>query len=211
MTLILLATSIRFYWRSWNRLFFQEYKANLTPKQFKRVVKATAQELGWKRIKVNGNSVEAYRKAIEGFGGEKIIIKEIGNKILINSICNYKLPKRSYSSKRNKENVHSFLINVENLLKGKDVEKISAANKKKKEDAFWEESEWTIGEILIRIVGYGLALFFLLAGIWLLYEGIWYGVVPLVPIFRISFKYIKTDIQIIQEKYRKKKFKQRFV
>lgn len=64
-----------------------------------------------------------------------------------------------------------------------------------------------MGKILIRIIGYGLTLIFLLVGIWLLYEGIWYGIVPLVPIFRISFKYIKTDIQIIREKYRKKKLK----
>ena len=81
--------------------------------------------------------------------------------------------------------------------------------KKKEEEAFWEESEWTIGKILMRIFGYGMTILFFLLGIVFIYEGIWLGIVPISLSLRISFTYIKSDIQIIREKYRRKRLKKK--
>ena len=150
--LIFLSISIFFYWLNWNRLFFQEYKAELSDEQFERTIKATAFELNWRIAKLTGSFGEAFRyPEVFGNGSEKITIKKTGNKVFINSMGNPELSRNGHSLKRNRENVNSFLINAANILKGKEVEKIIAKNQAKEEEEFWEESEWTIGNILMAI------------------------------------------------------------
>ena len=80
---------------------------------------------------------------------------------------------------------------------------------KKEEKEFWEESEWTIGKILMRFVGYGFTMIVLLIGILGIYEGKWKGILPIIISIGICLTYIKSDIQIIREKNRKKELKKR--
>ncbi len=208
--LIFFAVSIFFYWLNWNRLFFQEYKAELSNEQFERASNATAFELNWQIIKLTESYVEAFRYPEPfGNGGEKITIKKTENKVFINSMGNPNLSRNGYSRKRNRENVNSFLINAANILKGKEVEKIIVEKQAKEEEAFWEESEWTIGNILMRLVGYGLAIIFLLIGILIIYEGSWEGIITIALSIGICFSYIKSDIQIIREKNRRNKLKKK--
>jgi len=206
--LIFSAVSGFFYWLNWNRLFFQEFKVEMTDEQFERAIKITAKELNWQITKLKGNYAEAFRyPEAFGNGGEKITVKKTVKKVLINSMGNPELYSKGYSRKRNKENLNSFLINSVNIQKGKEVEKIVAEKQIKKEEEFWEESEWTIGNILMRFVGYGLTTIFLLIGILFIYEGEWGGIIPVGVSLGISFTYIKNDIQIIREKSRRKKLK----
>jgi len=77
VVLIFLMVSIFLYWLNWNRLFFQEYKAEMTDEQFERAVKVTAKELNWQIAKLKGSYVEAFRyPEIFRNGGEKITIKK---------------------------------------------------------------------------------------------------------------------------------------
>jgi hypothetical protein len=215
LIMLFIGASIFLYWQNWKRLFFQEYKFEMTEKQFQRVIKVTAKELDWQITKFEKNHAEAFRFP-EPFedGGEKITIKKTENKVLINSMGNPELSKKGYSRKRNKENLNSFLINVENVLRGKDVEKIVTKKLIQKEkdlweteEGFWEEREWTFGNILMRIVGYGLTMVFLLIGLLLIYEGVWGAIFSIILSIGIGFFYIKNDIQIIREKNRRRKLK----
>lgn len=204
--LIFLGASIFFYWLNSNRLFFQEYKAEMTDEQFERTIKITAKELNWQIVKLKGSYAEAFRyREAFGNGGEKITVKKTVDKVFINSMGNPELFRKGYSRKRNKENLNSFLINAADILKGKEVEKIVAEKQVKKEEEFWEESEWTIGNILMRLVGYGMTAIFLLIGILFIYERKWRGIIPIGLSLAISFTYIKNDIQIIREKNRRKR------
>ena len=204
--LIFLAVSVFFYWLNWNRLFFQEYKAEMTDEQFERTIKITAKELNWQIAKLKRNYAEAFRyPEAFGNGGEKITVKKTADKVFINSMGNPELSRKGYSRKRNKENLNSFLINAANILRGKEVEKIVAEKQIKEEEEFWEESEWTIKNILMRIVGYGLTTIFLLIGILGIYEGAWEGIIPVGLSLGIGLTYIKNDIQVIREKNRRKK------
>ena len=208
--LIILALSIFFYWLNWNRLFFQVYRAELTDAQFRRAIIATSQELNWQIGKLEANYAEAFRfPEVFGIGGEKIIIKKTENRVFINSRKFLELEENGYSPKRNRENVNSFLINAANILKGKDVEKMIVEKQKKAEADFWAASEWTIGKILMRIIGYGLTMLFLLIGLLGVYEGVWEGIFSVFASIGISFFYIKSDIQIIIEKRRRKKWKKK--
>ena len=205
IALIFLAVSVFIYWQSWDRLFFQEYKAEITDEQFQRAIEITAKELNWQVAILEGNYAEAcrYPEAL-GIGGEKITVKKTADIVFINSIENPEL-LRGHSLKRNKENVNSFLINTAHILKGRDVEKIVAEKLIKEEEAFWKESEWTIKIILMRIVGYGSTIIFLLIGMVIIYEDVWKGILPVILSIGICYIYVKYDIQIIREKNRRKK------
>ncbi|MEZ5044125.1 MAG: hypothetical protein R2828_29800 [Saprospiraceae bacterium] len=208
--LIFSTASIFIYLLNRNSLFYQEFKAELTAEQFKRAANATATELNWKIVKLEENYVEAirFREPFDnGSVGEKITIKKTKEKLLINSIGLLEVSLKVQSRKRNRENVNSFLINGANILKGKNAEEIIVEKQKKTEEEFWGEKEWTIGKILMRIVGYGLTIIFLLLGTLVIYEGEWEGMFPIILSIGISMSYIKNDIQIILEKNRRKKLK----
>ncbi|MFK8009928.1 MAG: hypothetical protein AB8H03_26470 [Saprospiraceae bacterium] len=197
-----------FYWINWNRLFFQELIAEVTHDEFERSIKATAHELDWQIIKLEDKYAEIIRHPNElSIGGEKITIKRKIDRLLINSMANPKLHRSGYSRKRNKENVNSYLRNIGQILTGQNVEENITKRKAKEEKEFWEGSEWTIGNLLMRIIGYGLTLIFLFIGIAGIYEGLWLGVFPIILSIGLSLNYIKSDIEIIREKNRRKKLK----
>lgn len=205
-SIVFLAAGAFFYWLDRNRMFFQEFKADLTSEQFERAVKVTAKQLGWKITKLNDHFVEAYRSPVKmGNGGEIITIQLRGNRLLINSMKDPNLYRQGYSTKRNRQNVDSFIFNAASILKGEHVEELVQEKQQKAEEEFWEESEWTIGKIFMRIVGYGLAALFLFIGIMILKEGDLSGIFfPLVSL-GIAFTYIKNDVKILREKRKRKK------
>ena len=200
--------SILIYWFNWTKLYFQEYKGILNNLEFKRAVEVTGKELDWQIEKMNENSAEAIRnpESLES-GGERITIRRTKQSILINSIRNPNGFVTGYSAKRNKENTRRFLINAADVLKGENIEQLSNDRQKLKELEFWEESEWTIGKILMRITGYGLTLIFVLIGILSINQGEVGGYLAILFSIMISIVYIKTDIQILLEKYRRKRYK----
>ncbi len=204
--LVFIVSGVHFYWLYWNRLFFQEFKAEMTSEQFERAVKVTSRQLDWHISKLTGHFAKAYRSPIKmGNGGEIITIKLKGNRLLINSMKDPNLIRRGYSIKRNRQNVDAFLFNAASILKGENVEEQVQQKQEKAEDEFWQESEWTLGKIFMRIVGYGLTALFLLIGIMILAEGDLSGLFfPLVSL-GIAFTYIKNDIQILREKRRRKR------
>ena len=174
---VLLGLSGLFYWRSRQQLFFHEYRATMTDERFRRAVTVTAGELDWKIITLEKNYAEALRYAETfGIGGsQRIIIKRSSDRLRFNSMANLKMPKPGSLSKRNKENLNVFLRNAAGLLRGEDVELIALERQQQAEEQFWEQSEWTVGGILRRLIGYGLTLLFLLVGALFIYEGEWRG------------------------------------
>ena len=95
--LLFLIITIFFYWLKWNRLFFQEFKAEITDEEFIRAIKVTAAELNWHISKLEGKYAEAFREPVPlGNGGEHITIKRFNGKLLINSRRNLE-GSRGYS------------------------------------------------------------------------------------------------------------------
>jgi hypothetical protein len=135
-----------------------------------------------------------------GDGKERIEIKKIANRILVNSIYYPTYIWGSFTLKRNKENVRCFLNNCIQILKGNDVEEVIKKRQFDEIAEFWREPEWTFIKILKRIIGYGLALLFLVIGLFIISEGaflefIYFGI-PLI----LSWTYIRNDLKILWTK-----------
>lgn len=80
---------------------------------------------------------------------------------------------------------------------------------KKEEEAFWNEKEWTIGKILMRITVYGFLLLWLLVGYLIFTSGdaviLLFGSFPFFFGSRAFYSFIRSDIQILREKSRIRK------
>lgn len=202
---IFLTVSILIFLLNKKRTYFEEYKGKLSNADFKKAIKITAKELQWNILKITNDSAKAvrYPEAL-GNGGEIITIKKTTDKVLVNSIRNFE-DSNGFSSNRNKENVYIFSINAAQILRGEYIEKTIRERKRKKEEHFWNENEWSFGNIMMRVFGYGLFLFFLLLSIYGIREGAWEGIFLIFISFAIGLTYIRTDIKILIEK-RKRKF-----
>jgi len=205
---IFLIVSIIFFFIGKNRLYFEEYKGQLSDKDFKKAVKITAKELRWEIIDLTNNYAKAFRYA-EPLGGsdERIIIKKTSDKVYINSLQNFEISQGLYNRKRNRENINIFAYNAAQILRGEYVEKTIRERKHKKEEKFWNENEWSFGNIMMRVVGYGLFLLFLAIGLLFLTEGSIEGVFPVLISLAIGFTYIRADIKVLKEKRKRKQNK----
>ncbi|MFT4665702.1 MAG: hypothetical protein ACI8YQ_002917 [Polaribacter sp.] len=214
MSCITLVFAPLVYFYQKRKTYFNRYPIRLLPKEFKEVVKITARELNWQVAEVSEGYIVAtrYGSGLLNNSSQRIAIKREENSILINSIKN---PKGRYSPsfKKNKENVAVFIENARDFIDGKDIYLKLAKKRTKqraieeqKEKGFWEGSEWTVGNILMRLIGYGFFFIFLLIGLYFLFvdEGIGISLI-LLPLSAVIFWiYIRIDFQILIEKKRRR-------
>ena len=196
------------YWWNWRNLFFEEYRLKVSNKKLEKAVNVTAQELGWEFYKGDENFYEGIRH-LSFYGRTRITMKKTDNKVLINSIRNPE-QRNGAMPKHNRENINAFLTNLSNIHQEKNVAKTIKDRQLEKEVAFWNESEWSIKMILMRIVGYGFILFFLLLGLVSFlcengFLGFMLGVISFLICFGFGYDYIKNDIEILREKSRRKR------
>lgn len=205
-TLLFFSTSIILFLVQKKRTHFEEYKGTLSNEEFKQAVKVTAKELGWQVEKLTNNFAKAYRPPEPlGNGEEQITIKKTKEKVFVNSIGSPVIGRNGYSSKRNKQNMTYFAINAGQILKGKNIEQQIEKQLKEKEEKFWQENEWSFGNIMMRISGYGLFLLFLSMGIYGISEGAFAGILPIIISIVIGFTYIRADLKILKEKRKRDK------
>jgi len=187
------------------RTYFEEYKGHLSDADFKRAIKLTAKELSWDIVELTNNYAKAFRYPESfGHGEERIIIKKTVHRLLINSMNNPEGNRAGYSSKRNKQNINIFALNAAQILRGEYVEKSIRERKLKKKEAFWNENEWSFGNIMMRIVGYGLFFLFLLIGGLFILENAFAGIFFILVSLIIGFIYIRADLKILREKRKRK-------
>lgn len=206
--LVYFSIAIFFYWWNWTKLFFEQYHLKISSQNLERVVDITAKELDWQFYKGDGDFYQGFRQ-ISFIGRTRITIKKTDDTLLINSIRNPEY-RNGALNENNLENINIFLANLNNIRQGKDAVQLIEDRQTKKEEAFWAESEWSIKMILMRIVGYGLTLFFLLVGLFMIFfedgsSGLMGGLLFILTGGGFGYNYIKNDIEVLREKSRRKR------
>ncbi|MEO1515397.1 MAG: hypothetical protein AAFV95_10300 [Bacteroidota bacterium] len=195
-------------WVCWQRLFYHSYAAQISDEQFQRALEISAQELHASADLMAPNQARLYRGPLPYDSQyERMDIFKTAERLYINSINDPEMMRKSFSVKRNQENVDVFLRNMAGILKGEEVEQQWVDRQEAEEEAFWDESEWTASKIGMRIIGYGLSLLFVGLGAF----AIWSGGIEGIPIFAViavicSF-YIRQDLKILWEKRKRKQSK----
>ncbi len=185
------------------------YKSRLTEEQFKQANQAAARLNEWIVLSDRKNYFSAIKETGWLDDGMKITAILKDGKLYLNSMVNPSINSNPFTFGFNKKNKLELICQYQSILKGENV--VETANKEieKREDEFWNESEWTLKNILMRIVGYGLVALFVLIGILLFYHGAWEGVIPIAISSGICLTYVKTDLQVIREKKRRKELKKK--
>lgn len=201
------------------KLFFFSFTTSTTDYNFKKLIEGVTMELDCTRISVSKNKARIFRRQDVLNGGEDIFIIKEGNRIFINSIRSLKFASSNYSKRRNKENIITVLRNIENIIKGKNLNEQIRIRKEKKEIEFWNQNEWTFKKILMRLIMYPFTIsvlamfFFLLARIcsdivnftinyWLIIESMY----CLIYLAIIAKLFIVADIKIL---FTKRQLKQK--
>ena len=183
------------------------YKSTLTEEQFKQANKAAAKLNEWIILSNRKNYFSAIKGTNWQQDGIKITAILKNGKLYLNSMVNPSTNSNPFTFGINKKNKFELIRQYQLILNGENVIEDVDNELKKREAKFWEESEWTMGNILMRITGYGLTSIFLLIGILFVCEGTWEGLIPIILSIGMSLTYIKTDIKILKEKSRRKKLK----
>jgi len=93
----------------------------------------------------------------------------------------------------------------QSILKGENVVESADKEIEKREEEFWEESEWNLKNVLKRIIGYGLSIPFIVLGIWMITTGEIQAIGIGIVLIGLCSSYIYQDIQVIREKRKRKK------
>jgi len=174
----LLALGVFFFKKK--NLVFEEIPLELSDLDFKNALLATAIEMDWEQSKL-----ENHHALFHGNGswGTMITVLRTEKSIFINSICDPK-KRAGFMLKGNKINKKKLRNNF--LKVSQNINVLQNVKAKKHQEAinFWNTSEWSLKNMLMRISGYGLTILFFLIGILFIYEGEWFGLI--FPIISVS-------------------------
>jgi len=181
------------------------YKSELTEEQFKQANQAAATLNEW----VVSSSRKDYFSAIKGTGwqwdGIKITAILKNGKLYLNSMVNPSMRSNPFTFGLNRRNKLELIRQYELILKGERVVESANNEIEKREEEFWEESEWNIKNILKRVVGYGLSILFIGLAIWMISTGELIAIGMGIVVIGLCSSYIYQDIQVIREKRNRKK------
>lgn len=212
-TVVITSITIYHFIKQSKRLYYYSFKSSDSSYNFKKLINSIYIELDCSKISISKNKAILYRPQDYLNGGEDIFIIKENNTIYINSIKSIKFPSSSYSKKRNKENIITVLQNLESLIKGQYLKEQRKLRKEKKENQFWNESEWTLKKILMRLLMYPFTISVLFFFIFFLikiyndyqtsslnYRFLIEGVLYLIYLAIIVKLFIKSDIKILLKK-----------
>lgn len=185
------------------------YKSRLTVEQFIEANEATAKLNDWFIL----SNTKSHFSAIKGtnwqWEGIKIsaILKD--DKVYLNSMVSPSIRSNPFTFGLNKKNELELIRQYQLILKGHDVNEMVDDELAKREEEFWNKSEWTIKSILIRFFLYGFFFFLIILGIFIIYsEEAEILIAVIIPIFLCSI-YIYQDVKILREKRKRRKSKNR--
>jgi heme/copper-type cytochrome/quinol oxidase subunit 4 len=181
------------------------YKSELTEEQFKQANQAAATLNEWF---VSSNNKE-YFSAIKGTGwhmeGIKITAILKNGKLYLNSMVNPSIRSNPHTFGLNKKNKLELIKQYQLILKGENVVESANNEIEKREKEFWEESEWTFKNSMMRIIGYGLSILFIILAIWIISKGEIQGLLLGITILGLCGLYFFFDIKVLKQKKEKKK------
>lgn len=187
-----------YIYNRYKALEFKKYRLEHTAENFKLAAEATSIELNWRIEILTDNLLIAKKYDLDSqWDGLKITIIREGNKIYSNSMVNPSMRSNPFSNAWNKKNLQVFNNNLIYATRGeKIIEKATEKLRKAKVKAA-NESEWTLKNIVKRIVAYLIIFILLSACALILSEG--FNFIPIL-IIGICVGYLIMDWMLIIKK-----------
>jgi hypothetical protein len=180
------------------------FKTELTKTQFKEANEAAAKLNDWIVVHSRKDYFEAIKPAgwqWEGFRITSILDK---NRIFINSMVSPAIKSNPFSFGLNKKNEIELRTQYSNVLNGENVVENTEQELIKRELEFWNESELSTKNFLMKLIAYPIGIALAILAIYLIstleIQGIFHGVIVL----GFVGSYFYYDIKVIIEKCKRK-------
>ena len=184
---------------------FKTYKSQLSGKQFKEASQAAAKLADWNIISITDEGFEAIKPTIWHLEGIRITAINKNGKLYLNSMVEPSFRSNPVTFGVNKRNINKLLDQYQKALKGEDVIVKANAEVKKRENEFWEDSEFTLVNNLKRLIGYIISVSFIALSVWMIVKGEIQGIIYGIMILGLCGSYIYFDLKIILEKRQKRR------
>jgi len=181
----------------------KEYSSNLTEKEFKQANSATAKLNDWIILSNRKDYFSAIKKTNWIWEGIKITAILKSGKLYVNSMVTPSIRSNPFTFGHNKKNIVKLLNEYKSILEGNDVVKNANIELEKREQDFWNESEWTLSKIIMRMIGYTLSILFVSISIFAITQGNIHLFIIGAVLMIISGTYIFYDLKVIIEKKKK--------
>ena len=204
--IILTVLILLLFWYKIKARQFEVWEIRVSEKQFEDICLATAKYLDWYIENNTKNYLKANQSVILQWEGIEITVIRTENEILFNSMPVPSINSNPFTFGLKKKNRNIFRAQLLKALDGENIVELAEIDKKEKDDKFWEESELSAKNLFLKIIGYTLALFFVVLSIILLYVSFSIKTLILfVSILGICSIFVIADIKIIKEKKRQKR------
>ena len=190
------------------KLFGQNFKVinlEINGSQFKHSNKAAAILYEWNVITNREDGFVAMKSSGWHWEGIRITVINSNGKLYLNSIVEPSYRANPFTFGSNKKNIRLLLEQYQMALEGADVIELANNEITKRENEFWQESEFNFINTIKRIIGYGLSIFFFGLSIWMILKGKLQGLIYTIIILTLCGNYIYYDLKVIREKKKRRR------
>ena len=184
---------------------FDKYKTSLTPTEFKQANIAAARLNEWEIISNQNNYFSAYKSTHWQWDGIRITAILQDGKIFLNSMVNPSLRSNPFTFGLNRRNKIELIKQYKSILQGDNVTAIVKQQIIKRNEEFWNESESSSKNMIMKLIGYPLGIAFMMLGCWMLLqkdlEGLIFGSITI----GFVVQYFYYDLKVIVEKRKRKR------
>lgn len=204
LVLILISVVLLFLRHKLINLKMEVYGAKISGEAFCQANRAAAKLDDWTVLSNTENFFSAIKNVNWQKDGIKITVILQDEKLYLNSMVAPSMRSNPFSFGWNKKNKLALIRQYQSIMKGEDVGKQVNAEIEKREQAFWDQSEWTFKAIIKRMIGYGLTMLFLVIAFLMFMEGGAKEVIYGITIVLFCAYYIYYDVKVILEKKKKR-------
>lgn len=181
------------------------YKSKLSSDDFKKANKATSDLNNWIILSNSDNYFSAIGESGWHLDGIKITALHKEGKLYLNSIETPSIRSSPITFGKKKRMKLKLIGQYQSIIKGINVSEEANKEIKRREEEFWNESEWTLSNSIKRIVLYSLSIPFIILAIWIMSKGISKHFFVGLGLISICGTYIYFDLKVIIEKRKRKK------
>lgn len=181
------------------------FKTNITELQFIEANFVAAKLNDWIVVSNNNNSFMALKETIWHGKGIRITAILKDGKLYLNSMVNPSLRSSPFSFGINKKSKIELLRQYRLITSGEDIGKLANSILIKREEDFWNESEWTVMKIIKRIVLYSISILFIVLSFFILSTGEIKSIILAIFPLGLCILYVYDDIKLILKKKNKKR------
>ena len=179
------------------------YRTSMTESEFKQANSAAAKLNDWEIVSNKKNYFSAIKRTGWQWDGIRVFSILRDDKVFLNGMVNPSIRSNPFVFGLDEKMKHELIKQYKLAIQGQDVMDMVDQQVVMEEEKFWNESEFSTKNFLMRIVGYILSFALITICVLLILEKNLTGILVGLIIIGLVGQYLYYDIKIIREKKRR--------